>query len=176
MRIAGILDNDVVDGEGISVSLWVQGCPHCCEGCHNVHTWDPNGGTDIPLDELIDTICKKIEANGVQRNFSVLGGEPLSPAHFDNVLTIIREVKFRFPKIKVFIWTGYTYEELISREDKHKVGDLFCLIDMLVEGRFELDKRDISLPYRGSSNQRIFMHPHTCYHTGYLVDVTDKFV
>ena len=120
MRIAGILNNDIVDGDdGICVSLWVQGCPHHCEGCHNPHTWDMNGGKEYSLDEVCSMLYSKISADNVQRNLSILGGEPLSPHCFKDVLEIIRRVKLKFPNIKIYLWTGYTYEELLSREDQH---------------------------------------------------------
>lgn len=174
MRIAGILNNDVVDGEGICVSLWVQGCPHKCPGCQNMHTWDINGGKEMSLDEVYNVLCEKISDNNIQRNLSILGGEPLAPWCFNDILELVRRIKFKYPTIKIYVWTGYTYEELLSRDDKHEVGDLLCLVDMLIDGRFELDKRDISLKYRGSSNQRIFMHPHSNFPTCYLKDVTKE--
>ena len=77
MRIAGLIKNDMVDGSGFCVSLWTQGCPHRCPGCHNPETWDFNGGTIITLNELEKEILEALNANGVERNFSVLGGEPL---------------------------------------------------------------------------------------------------
>ena len=77
MRYAGLIKNDIVDcDDGICVSLWLQGCPHRCKGCHNPETWDFNGGTEIPIEELIKEIIKSINENGVERNFSVLGVEP----------------------------------------------------------------------------------------------------
>ena len=173
MRIAGILNNDIVDGDdGICVSLWVQGCPHHCEGCHNPHTWDMNGGKEYSLDEVCSMLYSKISADNVQRNLSILGGEPLSPHCFKDVLEIIRRVKLKFPNIKIYLWTGYTYEELLSREDQHEIGELFKSLYMLIDGRYEQDKRNISLKLRGSSNQRIYMHPHNNYPSCYLKDVT----
>ena len=151
VRFATINKNDFINGEGVSVSLWMQGCPHHCKGCHNPKQWDFNGGQEIEIDVLIEEISQAIAANGIQRNFSVLGGEPLAPENFTDTYYIIRQIKEKFPTIKIFIWTGYVLEEL-----KEMYNDLiFEYIDVLIDGRFELDKRDVTLKLRGSSNQRI---------------------
>ena len=151
VRFATLNKNDFINGEGVSVSLWMQGCPHHCKGCHNPKQWDFNGGQKIEIDVLIKEISQAIAANGIQRNFSVLGGEPLAPENFTDTYYIIRQIKEKFPTIKIFIWTGYVLEEL-----KEMYNDLiFEYIDVLIDGRFELDKRDITLKLRGSSNQRI---------------------
>lgn len=151
VRFATLNKNDFINGEGVSVSLWMQGCPHHCKGCHNPKQWDFNGGQKIEIDVLIKEISQAIAANGIQRNFSVLGGEPLAPENFTDTYYIIRQIKEKFPTIKIFIWTGYVLEEL-----KEMYNDLiFEYIDVLIDGQFELDKRDITLKLRGSSNQRI---------------------
>ena len=77
IRVAGINGNDFINGEGVSVSLFLQGCPFHCQGCHNPETWDPNGGNVWDWDDLINHIIELISANGIQRNLSILGGEPL---------------------------------------------------------------------------------------------------
>ena len=151
MRYAGLITNDMAAAPGVSVTFFTQGCPHRCKGCHNPKQWDFNGGQKIEIDVLIKEISQAIAANGIQRNFSVLGGEPLAPENFTDTYYIIRQIKEKFPTIKIFIWTGYVLEEL-----KEMYNDLiFEYIDVLIDGRFELDKRDITLKLRGSSNQRI---------------------
>lgn len=150
MRISGLIENDIVDTEnGICVSLWTQGCPHHCKNCHNPHTWDFNGGKEFDLEELIKEIISLINKNNIKRNFSVLGGEPLCPENKENVLYVIKRVKEIYPDIKVYIWTGYVKEEF-SKDD-----DLFKLADVIIDGKYDENLRDITLPLRGSSNQRV---------------------
>ena len=154
MRIAGLLKNDMVDGMGFSVSLWTQGCPFHCKGCHNPETWDFNGGTEVNIYHLIDDIKKAISANGIERNFSVLGGEPLCSQNIYDVADIIYEVRKAYPNIKIFVWTGFTFENLIAQQDPI-VNKILHNIDYLIDGQFEIDKRDVTLWLRGSSNQRV---------------------
>ena len=153
MRIAKIKYNDTVDGEGICVSLWTQGCSHHCEGCHNPETWDENGGYEISLEDLKKTIIEAIPANGIKRNFSVLGGEPFSPNNISNIAKILEEVRKVYPDIKIFVWTGYKLEQLLKLYDN--MNKILSNIDVLIDGPFILKQRDITLKLRGSSNQRI---------------------
>ena len=154
MRIAGLLKNDFANGQGVCVSLFVQGCPHRCPGCHNPETWDFNGGTVITLDELEKEIFEALNANGVERNFSVLGGEPLCEENLYDVAKIISKVRHNFPDRKIFVWTGYTYEEL-KEKNNPVLNTLFKDIDVLIDGCFEINERDITLWLRGSRNQRV---------------------
>ena len=103
MRIADLIKNDTVNGEGICVSLWVQGCPHHCKGCHNPEQWDFNGGEYKNNDILLEEIYNAISANGIQRNFSILGGEPLAPQNINDIYYILWKVKQRYPSIKTFV-------------------------------------------------------------------------
>ena len=154
MKIAGIIENDIVDcDDGICVSLWTQGCPHHCKGCHNPETWDFNGGAEISLTELTENIIVLLTKNGIKRNFSILGGEPLCPENIDNIILIVEKIRSILGNdIKIYCWTGYTYEDLL-KSDKHK--RLFRNIDILVDGRFDETQRDTTLKLRGSKNQRI---------------------
>lgn len=151
MRIASLIKNDTVNGEGVCVSLWVQGCPHHCKGCHNPEQWDFNGGEYKNNDILLEEIYNAITANGIQRNFSVLGGEPLAPQNINDTYYILWEVKQRFPSIKTFVWTGYTLEQL---QEMYK-DTLLENVDVLIDGPFIKAERDITLKFRGSKNQRI---------------------
>ena len=151
MRIADLIKNDTVNGEGICVSLWVQGCPHHCKGCHNPEQWDFNGGEYKNNDILLEEIYDAISANGIQRNFSILGGEPLAPQNINDTYYILWKVKQRYPSIKTFVWTGYTLEQL-----KNIYKDtLLENVDVLIDGPFIKAERDITLKFRGSKNQRI---------------------
>ena len=153
MKYASLKYNDIVDGEGICVSLWTQGCPFHCEGCHNPETWDENGGIEVPTD-IKGKIIKAISANNIKRNFSILGGEPLAPWNLQFVEEIITAVRATYPHIKIFLWTGYTLEALKEKNDNH-INSILDKIDVLIDGPFILSQRDITLPLRGSSNQRI---------------------
>lgn len=151
MRVASLIKNDTVNGEGVCVSLWVQGCPHHCKGCHNPEQWDFNGGEYKNNDMLLEEIYNAISANGIQRNFSILGGEPLAPQNINDTYYILWEVKQRFPSIKTFVWTGYTLEQL---KEMYK-ETLLENVDVLIDGPFIKAERDVTLKFRGSKNQRI---------------------
>ena len=148
MRYAGLLKNDFINGEGVCVSVWLQGCPFHCEGCHNPSTWDREGGKEIDEEEFIDEILDALYANGLLRNLSILGGEPLAPWNrdFSNRLAFL--AKKRYPDIKVFLWTGYLLEEVAPYINSS--------IDVVIDGPFILANRNITLKLRGSPNQRIW--------------------
>ena len=153
-KIADIKYNDVVDcEEGFCVSFWVQGCPWHCKGCHNPQTWDFMGGKELPPD-FLKIIDNAIAANGIQRNFSVLGGEPLCLENKSLVNEIVAHVRNTFPNIKIYIWTGDTIEHLKKLNDS-EINYILNNIDVLIDGPFIQEKRDITLKLRGSSNQRI---------------------
>ena len=153
IRIAGINENDFVNGKGVSVSLFLQGCPFRCKGCHNPETSNPDGGHIWDWNALINHILDLITANGIQRNLSILGGEPLDTYDKrDFIRLLIKIVKSRFPDIIICIWTGYTYDQLIEIVD---AGEILANIDYLIEGPFILEQRDVTLKWRGSRNQNI---------------------
>ena len=147
IRLAGINPNDIVDGNDICVSVWLQGCPHRCPQCHNPETWSFSGGKEYNEEEAIEKVISLISKNGIQRNLSLLGGEPLCPQNINFSLQLAKRVKEKYPNIKVFCWTGYLLEEL----DENKLKD----IDILIDGKYDYKKRDITLYLRGSSNQRV---------------------
>jgi len=150
MKIAGLIRNDVVNGYDVCVSVWVQGCPFHCDGCHNPQTWSFGTGIEVEEDAFIEEVIAAIGENGINRNLSLLGGEPLCEQNYVFVKKLINDVKKQYPDIKIFIWTGYKWEDL-TREQLRVV----VLADSIIDGQFELRKRDITLPFRGSSNQRI---------------------
>jgi anaerobic ribonucleoside-triphosphate reductase activating protein len=157
MRYSGIMPNDFIDGTGVSVSYWAQGCEKHCPGCQNPETWDFNGGAQIEIEDLIQKIIARISANGIIRNFSILGGEPLAPQNRNNTQYIIARVREVYPNIKIYLWTGYTLEEL-KEENSVILNDILSRVDILIDGRYDEIQRDITLPLRGSSNQRILYH------------------
>lgn len=154
MRYAAIKPNDATNGRGINVSFWVQGCPFHCEGCHNPETWDFNGGLLENKEDIINKIIKLISANGIIRNFSVLGGEPLCESNRVDVCDIIEAVRTQYPNILIYLWTGYNYENLLQENNEY-INKIFSNINYLIDGNFQLDKKDITLKLRGSSNQNI---------------------
>ena len=151
MRIAGINKNDVVNGEGICVALFTQGCPFHCKGCFNSETWDYDGGKEVSISDLISEIETAIAANGVPRNFSILGGEPLIERNLEELKILLSTVKKDFPHITIFLWMGFTIEELTSAQK-----EVTQYVDVLIDGQYNEKLRDVSLHLRGSSNQRIF--------------------
>lgn len=153
MQYAGLNKNDFADGKGVCVSFWTQGCPHHCPHCHNPQTWDFNGGLPLPID-IEEQIIDAIKANNILRNFSILGGEPLCPENIELVNKIVSKVRQEYPTIKIFIWTGYTIEELNKRNDSI-IQNILSNINVLIDGRYIEAERDITLPLRGSKNQRI---------------------
>ena len=153
IRIAGINDNDVVNGEGICVSIFLQGCPFHCPGCHNPETWNPEGGKAWYEDELIEHIIKLIGVNNIQRGLSILGGETLdTDDKREFIKQLIYKVRNKYPTIVIALWTGYTFEEL---QKDLGVNYILHNIDYLIDGPFILAERDITLKWRGSRNQRI---------------------
>ena len=151
MKYAGIIENDVVNGEGVCLSYWTQGCPHKCDGCHNPETWNFNGGKEDSKENILNKILTLLNKNNIHRNLSILGGEPLCDENIDFTMEILKQVKQRYPNIKTFVWTGYTYEELC----KLYKDIIFDNIDVLIDGKYDKNQRDITLKLRGSKNQRV---------------------
>ena len=139
-----------MNGEGVCVSVWTQGCPHHCKGCFNPETWDFKKGEKWTQAET-EKVLQLLDKNGVNRHLSILGGEPLCPENIHGVTELCKYIKSFRPNIKIYIWTGYLFEELISKYGT----SIFENIDVVIDGKFEEDKKDIRLKMRGSSNQRI---------------------
>ena len=153
VRLAGVERHSSVNGPGVRYVVFFQGCPHHCPKCHNPETWDFNGGKEF-TPEVIDDICKGLIARGIHRDLCILGGEPLCSENLFLTTLVIKEVKKRMPYIKIYVWTGYTYEELKNFSD-YKIKYILNTIDYLIDGPYIDELRDITLPMRGSSNQRI---------------------
>ncbi len=153
MRYAGIIKNDVAAGKGVCVTFFVQGCDTHCPGCHNQGTWDFDGGYEFTQD-TINSIIDALNANGVQRNLCIMGGEPLHERNQFLVQLLIQEVKKVYPDIKIYLWTGYIYEDLIEKHEKI-LQNILQEIDVLIDGPFIQEQRDITLAMRGSKNQRV---------------------
>lgn len=154
-RYNAIIPNDVVNGHGVCVSLFTQGCPHHCPGCFNEETWDFRGG-QLYTPEVKWNIIKAISANNITRNFSILGGEPLAPQNIDMVWEIVDAVRHAYPDIEITLWTGYTYKELMVQPSENLLN-ILNNIDILVDGPFIEEEKDLSLQLRGSRNQHIWI-------------------
>lgn len=156
MRYHDITKNDMKNGDGLRVVLWVSGCEHHCPGCHNPITWDPDDGI-IFDDAAKQEIFKELEqpyCSGI--TFS--GGDPLHPRNRDDVYDLIREIRDKFPGKTIWIYTGYQWEDVKNLKAVRES-------DVLVDGRFEEDKKDGTLMWKGSSNQRV-LDMECSYHDG----------
>lgn len=148
IRLAGEIEESIVDGPGIRYVVFTQGCPHHCKGCHNPETHDFNQGNLVDVNTLIEKMKKYPYMSGL----TISGGEPfVQPLA---VLELIRAYQVLYPRKNVLLFTGYTYEELCDLHQT-EIDEILSLADYLIDGRFVLSKRDISLVYRGSTNQRI---------------------
>lgn len=121
-------------------------------GCHNPESWNFNGGKEIEYNDLLNQILDAIKDNGIIRNFSILGGEPLCKENQNLVHNILKNVRKEYPNINIYCWTGGLFENLIKQP---KMLDILKYINVLIDGQFILEKRDITLKLRGSTNQRI---------------------
>ena len=153
MKYAGIIKNDMSAAPGVSVSFFTQGCPHRCRGCHNPETWDFEKGKEFTNDTLNDIITA-LTANGIERSLAVMGGEPLCQENSFLTYLVIKTVKEKLPNTKVYIWTGYYYEDLLKKHDP-RIAQILELTDVIIDGPYVEQLRDITLPMRGSSNQSI---------------------
>ena len=155
MNYGEIKKCDIANGEGVRVSLFVSGCTHHCRGCFNPETWDFNYGRLFD-DKAEEEIFSALSANYIS-GLSLLGGEPFEPENQRVLLPFLRKVKAVFPTKNIWCYTGYLFEELLGGSKAHCecTKEMLMLIDILVDGEFHLEKKDISLAYRGSSNQRI---------------------
>jgi len=154
IRLFGVVRESIVDGPGLRFVVFVQGCPHRCQGCHNPHSHDPEGGVLVTTSKIWENILKNPSIRGV--TFS--GGEPfLWGTELSEIGRCARE-----RGMDVMTYSGYTWEELREMAKQQRgVHALLSVSNYLVDGRFEQDKRDITLRYRGSSNQHIY--DITCY-------------
>ena len=152
MRYAAIKENDIANGPGVNVSFWVQGCKNHCTDCQNPETWSFTGGKEFTKDTL-NSLFKALKANGINRNLSILGGEPLCPENIPITKYIIQQVKEKYPETKIYLWSGYYYDELVKNKEIKE--EIFPYLDILVDGPYINSQRDITLKWRGSRNQNI---------------------
>lgn len=150
IRIAGYVDDSIVDGPGIRFTVFTQGCAHHCFNCHNPETWAFDKGKDVDIDELIS----KIKRNPLLQGITLSGGDPLYQVNA--CLELVKKVKELNSDLDIIIYTGFTFEELANNFKKN--NDLLSLLklsDILIDGKYEDSLRDLTLKFRGSSNQRV---------------------
>lgn len=151
MRYHNITHDDMKNGDGLRVVLWVAGCSHQCKGCQNPVTWDENGGL------LFDRSAKAELADALHKDYisgiTFSGGDPLFVKNREEVTALARWVKEEFPQKTIWLYTGFVYEDV-------KNLPIFDYVDVVVDGPYIEEKRDINLPWRGSSNQRIIKVLH----------------
>lgn len=150
MRYAGINKNDFTAAPGVSVTFFTQGCPHRCHGCHNPETWDFNGGKEF-TPQVLDTIVEALTANGITRSLAIMGGEPLCEENLFMTLLVISYVREKLPWVKIYVWTGFYYENLLKNSNPH-LQKILESVNVLIDGPYIESLRDITLPMRGSSN------------------------
>ena len=152
MRIAGTVQDSIVDGPGFRFVLFTQGCPHHCEGCQNPQTHDPNGGTEMSREEIV----RQLLSNPLTDGITFSGGEPFEQAA--DCAAIARQA--REQGLNVWTYTGYTFEQLTEKMKTDKgTEELLRLTDVLVDGRFVLAQKSFDVPWRGSRNQRLIDVP-----------------
>lgn len=144
IRIADIVQDSIVDGRGIRMTIFTQGCPHHCKGCHNPHTHDPSGGTVVKVSEIIE----QMRSNPLLDGITFSGGEPFEQ------IEAVKRIAHEAHRLRLDVWcyTGWSWEEIMR--DPRKRGVL-AYIDVLVDGRFNLVQRSLELRWRGSKNQRV---------------------
>lgn len=155
MNFMEIKKSDIANGPGVRVSLFVSGCTHHCKGCFNPDTWDFCAGK--PFDLAVENELLSLLGRDYIAGLTLLGGEPMEPENRVALLPFLKKVKEMFPGKNIWCYSGYTFEELCGSGAK----DILNLIDVLVDGEFVLEKKDIRLAFRGSSNQRIIDVPAT---------------
>lgn len=158
MKYANIKKYDIANGSGVRISLFVSGCTHHCKGCFNSIAWDFNYGNEFTK-EIEDQIIHDLQPNYIA-GLSLLGGEPFEPENQKVLLPFIKRVKLIYPNKDIWCWTGYLLEDLIdpnkaSRAKCKYTLEMLKYIDILIDGEFKEDLKDITLQFRGSSNQRI---------------------
>ena len=152
IRLAGVVRESIVDGPGIRMTVFVQGCPHHCKGCHNAHTWDFEGGYMSSVERILEEAAKDKLLRGV----TLSGGEPFCQAE---ALTVLAK-RAKAMGLNVFCYSGFTFEELYAQFDEHpEYKALLEQCDCLVDGKFIEEEMSLMLHFRGSRNQRILDVP-----------------
>ncbi len=162
MHYGNIKNYDIADGEGVRVTLFCSGCTNRCEGCFQPETWDFCYGKEYTK-ETEDQLIQMLTNPNIQ-GLTLLGGDPFEPSNQRTLITLLRRVKQELPAKDVWAYTGFVYEQdLLEGQRKHTevTDEMLSYIDVLVDGPFVIDEKDISLYFRGSTNQRVIDMPKT---------------
>lgn len=158
MRVAKIVNNDLANGPGVRTTVFVSGCPIHCPGCHNPELQDFKFGTTLS-EHLIDEVIALLKVDGIERGLSILGGEPLADQSISGLAYFLQRVKESLPNISIWVWTGYTIEELFKKYPDSLTGknfyDILNTVDVIVDGPFIEAQKPGEHIWRGSGNQRI---------------------
>lgn len=157
MNYGTIKDCDIANGPGVRVSLFVSGCRHHCKGCFNPETWDFQYGQPF-TEETADQILKALSPSYI-RGFTLLGGEPFEPENQRVLVGLLRKIRKTYPAKDIWCYTGYLYDADLPEGGKvhtEVTDEMLSYIDVLVDGEFVEAKKDITLVFRGSSNQRVW--------------------
>ena len=160
MNYAAIKNCDIANGPGVRVSLFVSGCTHHCKGCFNQVAWDFAYGEPF-TQQTIDMLLDMLRSDHV-KGITILGGEPFEPQNQPGVLELLRQVKRKFPQKSVWVFTGYLFDSDILAKKLGPweiTGEYISYVDVLVDGPFIEAKKDLTLRFRGSSNQRLIDVP-----------------
>jgi anaerobic ribonucleoside-triphosphate reductase activating protein len=163
MNYGELKTTDIANGTGVRTSLFVSGCTHHCKGCFNEETWDFGFGKPFTK-EVEDEIIESLRPAYVT-GLTILGGEPMEVVNQKALRPFIERIKSELPDKTIWIYSGYVWEELNDKENKRCHGEdtdaILSMIDVLVDGEFKIDLKNISLKFRGSSNQRIILVPES---------------
>lgn len=152
MKYHNITKDDMKNGDGLRVVLWVSGCNHHCPGCQNPVTWDPDDGIEWEWNRDLGEICKELDKPWIS-GLTVSGGDPFYHGNLLTVLGLCRYVKTHFPEKTIWVYTGYRWEYLMDTLNFPE--SILHYIDVLVDGEFQQDKLDVNYPWAGSTNQRV---------------------
>ena len=158
MNYGAIKKTDIANGLGVRVSLFVSGCTHHCKGCFNEETWDFNYGKEYTSETQLE-ILNALSPDYIA-GLTLIGGEPFEPSNQRVLIELVREVKRLYPDKNIWCYTGYTFESELLSESRVRcevTDELLSNIDILVDGEFVLDKKNLMLKFRGSENQRIIL-------------------
>lgn len=162
MYYGEIKDCDIANGVGVRVTLFVSGCTNACPGCFQPQTWDFEYGKKF-TEETMQEILKLLNKSYI-RGLTLLGGEPMEPKNQEQICEIVKRVKREYPNKDIWLFTGFTFEELRAKgsySNTKETEEILANIDVLVDGRFVEEKKDLTLRFRGSSNQRLIDVPLT---------------
>jgi len=156
MYYGNIKKTDIADGPGVRVSLFVSGCTHCCKGCFNSETWDFKYGRPF-TEETAEVIIKAMAPSHIA-GFTVLGGEPFEPSNQKELAPLLKRIRETYPEKDIWCYSGYLLDEELLKPSRARceyTDEMLRYIDVLVDGEFVQEKRNLMINYRGSTNQRI---------------------